>query len=479
MWWWKITIHRSILIALLCSGFVAGVACSMVLHVQAFWGLLAMVVCFACLFVSRRYVIPFACAISLVAGLGYGSAHMGAREVYVSYYEKTVTLKGHIKEDPSVSASGALSLQFDTVTFDSVTMPGTVYGSFRGTSQAKRGDYIVARGEVSKGFGSFPAKVSITTISNVIRPIPGDTGRVVRDWFADQVRKGVPEPQASLGIGFLTGQKSALTPDLADALKIAGLTHIVVSSGYNLTILVRVARKLLARVSKYASAVSASVMIVAFVAITGLSPSMTRAGLVSGMSLAAWYYGHAFHPFVLLPFAAAITVVWQPYYVWGDLGWQLSFSAFAAVMIVAPLLQRYFFGAKEPGVFRQILGETIAAHLVTIPIIALSFGTISHVAIIANLLVVPFVPIAMLLTFLVGVGEILHIAFIEILGQVTSWLLGYMVVVAQYVASLSWAQTPITAEGWVWVVYGVLLVAGCWWMWRATAYSFRSGESPL
>jgi competence protein ComEC len=148
-------------------------------------------------------------------------------------------------------------------------------------------------------------------------------------------------------------------------------------------------------------------------------------------------------------------------------------------MIVAPLLQRYFFGAKEPGVFRQILGETIAAHLVTIPIIALSFGTISHVAIIANLLVVPFVPIAMLLTFLVGVGEILHIAFIEILGQVTSWLLGYMVVVAQYVASLSWAQTPITAEGWVWVVYGVLLVAGCWWMWRATAYSFRSGESPL
>jgi competence protein ComEC len=292
------------------------------------------------------------------------------------------------------------------------------------------------------------------------------------------VREKIPEPQASLGIGFLTGQKSALPDDLSDALKIAGLTHIVVASGYNLTILVRMARKLLLNVSKFLSTVSAVGMIVFFVAITGLSPSMTRAGLVSSMSLMAWYYGRAFHPFVLLPLAAAITVIMQPSYVWGDLGWQLSFAAFAGVMIVAPLVQRYFFGEKEPGVFRQVFGETIAAHLVTVPIIALSFGTISHVAIIANLLVVPLVPLAMLLTFIVGILAIANVPLSMLIAEPASWLLGYMVTVARFVSELEWAQSELTIPSWWWIVYVALIGGMCVWIWKVTRFRFGATE-PL
>jgi competence protein ComEC len=282
-----------------------------------------------------------------------------------------------------------------------------------------------------------------------------------------------------LGIGFLTGQKSALPEDLSDALKIAGLTHIVVASGYNLTILVQMARKLFLKVSKYLSAVFSGVMITAFMAITGLSPSMTRAGLVSSLSLMAWYYGHSFHPFVLLPFAAAITVAIQPSYIWGDMGWQLSFSAFAGVMFVAPLLQAYFFGEKAPGVFRQILGETIAAHAVTMPIIALGFGTVSNVAIIANVLVVPLVPLAMLLTFICGLLSVFSIPFAWVISVPTTWLLGYMTSVATFVSELDWAQSEISSSGWVWLLYAVVLVLACFWMWRATKYRFAGGEPLL
>ena len=220
-------------------------------------------------------------------------------------------------------------------------------------------------------------------------------------------------------------------------------------------------------------------MVLAFMLITGLSPSMTRAGLVSSMSLLTWYYGHAFHPFVLLPLAAAITVVFQPSYVWGDLGWQLSFSAFAGVMIVSPLLQAYFFGAKEPGVLRQILGETIAAHLVTTPIIALSFGTVSHVAIVANLLVVPLVPLAMLLTFICGMGVLVGLPFISWVALPTSWLLGYMTQVATFVSDIPWAQTTLALGPLVWLGYALALVAGCVWMWRQTRFNFRTGEPAL
>jgi competence protein ComEC len=196
------------------------------------------------------------------------------------------------------------------------------------------------------------------------------------------------------------------------------------------------------------------------------------------MSLMAWYYGRAFHPFVLLPLAAAITVIMQPSYVWGDLGWQLSFAAFAGVMIVAPLVQRYFFGEKEPGVFRQVFGETIAAHLVTVPIIALSFGTISHVAIIANLLVVPLVPLAMLLTFIVGILAIANVPLSMLIAEPASWLLGYMVTVARFVSELEWAQSELTIPSWWWIVYVALIGGMCVWIWKVTRFRFGATE-PL
>ena len=476
-WWVYTRIHSSWRLALAALAFVCGVAV-VLLYALPWWvGLMALPFAVASLFFTRLYGCIFIAIAWCIVGTAYGSSYRGTTSSYSYYIGQTVTLRGKVKEDISAKASGGLSIQVDTIEINGQQMGGTVLLSSRSSGGALRGDYITVEGTVRPGFASFAASFTVTTVVSVARYGQGDVGRVVRDWFAAMVRRVVPEPQASLGVGFLTGQKTALAPDLADALKVAGLTHIVVASGYNLTILVRMARKVFVKLSKYMSAVSASLMIIAFIAITGLSPSMTRAGLVSGISLLSSYYGHGFHPLVLLPVAAAITVGLQPSYVWGDLGWQLSFSAFLGVMIVGPLLQAYFFGNEEPGIFRQILGETIAAHIVTLPIIAISFGVVSHVAIIANILVVPLVPLAMLLTFLCGLAAIVSIPFVAILALPTSWLLGYMVNVATFVSELEWAQSDISSNPVVWLLYALIVTGACWWMWYKTKYDFRTGQA--
>lgn len=468
MWRLKTKIHTSWGLALACAGFVIGVALALIVLLEWWYGALALLGIGVYFYFRTVPLLPLLLLSSIVVGLGFGSTHIGTRTIYHGWLGATVVLKGRVKEDPSRAVSGAISLQLDTVAVNNVATPGSVYVSIRGSPAPKRGDIVTIKGTMKEGFGSFPASLGAASIINVTRPIPGDIGRVVRDWFADKVRRHIPEPQASLGIGFLTGQKSDLPNELSEAMKIAGLTHIVVASGYNLTILVSMARKLFLKVSKYVSAVSAGAMILLFIGITGLSPSMTRAGLVSGMSLLAWYYGRAFHPFVLLSIAAAATLLFQPSFAWGDLGWQLSFAAFIGVMFVAPLLQHYFFGDAEPGLLRQIMGETIAAHLVTLPIIALSFGTVSHVAIIANMLVVPLVPIAMLLTFIVGVLSIANSSIVSFIAQPAGWLLSYMVEVARFVSELEWAQTAIDVPVWVWCVYVILLGGVCVWVAKAT-----------
>jgi competence protein ComEC len=467
-------IHISWLIAIPCLAFVVGTWAALYLSLNNWWLTLIGFACVAvALWRKRMYVIPVLVIGGGLIGLWHGSASHEELKIYEPLIGAQIIMTGTVKEDPTFNEKNKLFLQLNKIIIAGHELPGSIWTSVSPNKEIKRGDEVTLKGTMMEGFGTFPAILNNARVTGLNHPQPGDIGRVVRDWFADKIRLAIPEPQASLGIGYLTGQKSALPNDLAEALQIAGLTHIVVASGYNLTILVRLSRRLFMRISKFAAAAGSAMMIASFVAMTGLSPSMTRAGLVSGLSLLAWYYGRGFHPFVLLPLAAAITVAVQPSYVWGDLGWQLSFSAFAAVMIVTPLFQRFFFGDSEPSTVRQVLGETVGAHLVTLPIVALSFGVISNVAIPANLLIVPFVPIAMLLTFISGLAGIIAPGGAELVGIPASWLLGYMTTVAEFLAELPWAQAGVEIPWWAVPTYYVVMIAICIYMQKATGFKLR------
>lgn len=473
LWRLRQRIHVSWMIALGCLFFVVGVWMAQYFPLSMWWMIAATLLAVLGVWQRQVVVLPCIAVAGALFGICYGSVVTSGLEVYRPLVGAQIRIEGTVKEDLSTTPKGLVVLQLNHVRYKADDMPGTVWVSLLGHPTIKRGDRVIVSGELSPGFGTLAASIFTAKVLSVSQPHPGDIGRVVRDWFADAIRKGIPEPEASLGIGYLTGQKSALPPDLAVALQIAGLSHIVVASGYNLTILVRLARRAFIKASKFLAVFASGIMIVGFIAMTGLSPSMTRAGLVSGLSLLTWYYGRQFHPFVLLPFAAAITVLFQPSYAWGDVGWQLSFAAFAAVMIVGPLLQAYFFGEKEPGIVRQVLGETVAAHIVTVPIVVPVFGLLSNVAIPANILIVPLVPLAMLLTFIVGVTALAMPSIVEIVGIPASWLLHYMTYTSQYLAGLPWAQTKLSPTWWMVVGYIVLLIVACVYMQRKTHFSLR------
>jgi len=480
LWQFRRKIHTSWLIAICSVAIVIGTACVPLIE-QSFFGapvwLVVGLAALAVVFWRRSvYLLPAVVIAGLLVGLWRGSLLESQLVVYENMMNHTVTLSGKVTDDPDAGQRDETLLRLGNISVDGHMVSGKVWVSAEKAGDIKRGDRVTVQGAVSEGFGSFAAAIYEAQMVRWQRPQPGDVARQVRDWFADKVRLGISEPQSSLGLGYLLGQRRALPAELQQALVVTGLTHVVVASGYNLTILVRLARRLFEKVSKYLSALSAGAMIVAFMAITGASPSMSRAGLVSGLSLAAWYYGRKFHPLVILPFAAAITVLIDPTYAWNDLGWQLSFAAFGGVMILAPLLQRYFFGDKEPGTVRQILGETISAQIATLPIIILAFGQFSTVALFSNLLILPLVPLAMLLTFVTGLGAIVIPGAAPIVGVPAEWLLTYMTSVVHYFAGLPWAQMIIQIQPWQAALAYGLIVSVCLYLWRATKFNLRNSN---
>lgn len=479
--WWilKRRIHISWLIAVGAAGCVMGVVLAAYVPIGWFshyvWIVVGGIAMAATFYYRYLIMIIFCVGGGILIGLWRGGVDQAQFTAYKKVIGHTIEVRGVIQEDIDQRPNGQYVIKLGSVMYGEVSLPGVLWVTSYHDRGAMRSDRITVHGKVSEGFGNFPGAMYRADILKVERPHPGDVALHVRDAFGSAVRSVVPEPEVSLGLGYLLGQRRALPEELAESLRIAGLTHVIVASGYNLTILVRFARRIFAKVSRYTALMTSGGLVLGFIAVTGMSPSMSRAGLVTGLSLLAWYYGRKFHPLVLLPLAAAITVLINPSYAWGDIGWQLSFAAFAGVMILAPLLQAYFFGEKKPGVIRQIMGETIAAQLVTLPIIILAFGQLSNVALIANLLILPLVPLAMALTFVTGLGALTFPAVGMALAIPTTWLLQYMTTVATYLANLPWAMTDIEV-GWLVLLMYVLLVAVCMYMQRATKLHLRDAN---
>jgi competence protein ComEC len=474
----KKKIHTSWLIAWLSFGFLVGIALSIFSWSKAFtdsaWLVISASLFIFALIKHRAYFVFFALVAGLFFGLWRGALERQALANYQPYYGKNIAINGKVTQDTSYGPQGDQRIRLGYVKIGNQSLPEEIWVSTTSTIDIKRGDLLKIHGQLNQGFGNIPASMYRARIIKDTRPYPGDIGIRIRDKFAEGTKKAIPEPEASLGLGYLVGQSSTLPENLDQQIKTVGLTHAVVASGYNLTILVTFATGIFTKKSKFLAIFTSSLMISAFMLITGFSPSMSRAGLVSGLGLLAWYYGRKIHPLVLLPFAAAITVIIRPAYIWGDIGWYLSFTAFIGVIILAPLVHHYFWRAsKKSHKIRQLFIETISAQLATGAIILLVFHQYSPYALIANLLVLPFVPFAMLFTFFAGLAGLFAPAIATWVGLPATFLLTYSIHVIGYIAGLPNAKTEIIFNVYELILAYAFLLLVVLYLWKITSHKFR------
>lgn len=381
----------------------------------------------------RCNVLTLALLCLLFFGIGWwrGSIYMDKLAIHESFHYEKVVLVGKVTEDAVYGERYQLEFSIEDVR---VLMPertelvGNVTVRGFGEAAIYRGDVIQAEGKLFPTRGNNLASVSFAKLTVLERGTFWLDN--MRRNFAAGMQSALPEPAASFGLGLLIGQRSTLPEDTKEQLRQVGLTHIIAVSGYNLTIIVLACRRLLAKRSKYQATFACLALIGLFLLITGSSPPIVRASIISILAIAAWYYGRTIKPMVLLLVAAAITVLANPIYLWGNVSWYLSFLAFFGVLVVAPLVTRRLFGAKEPKILVSILIESTCASLLVLPYILYIFGETSLVSLPANLLVIPLIPLAMLLALVAGLMGMWLPAVAGWFAWPANWLLTYMLDIA-------------------------------------------------
>lgn len=229
----------------------------------------------------------------------------------------------------------------------------------------------------------------------------------VRSASQQIIARLLPEPEAALLTGILLGVESGIDPALYDQFNRTGTSHIIVISGFNISIIARIMTALLGRVVGQKRAFAPVVMgIVLYVLLVGADAAVLRAGLMGILVVWAAYLQRQSTAAVSLFVAGAAMTALNPLTLW-DVGFQLSFMATLSLILFATPMTTRFEAAATPRLpaaaarwlipfVNDALIVTLAATILTLPLMAYYFGRISLVSPLTNLLVLPVQPSVMI-----------------------------------------------------------------------------------
>lgn len=283
---------------------------------------------------------------------------------------------------------------------------------------------------------------------------------LIRTGFLHRIGERFAEPGSALLAGLLLGEKSSLGPQLEEDFRKAGVIHIIVLSGFNITIIGTAVMYVLSGLPRRVSIVFGIVFIVLFSIMTGASATVVRSAIMAVSGLLATLFYRVYDVPRALFLAAFLMVLFEPGVLIFDPSFQLSFLSTIGLIYLSPLIERRLMWCRETP--RTILTATLSTQLFVLPYLLYSIGDVSLVSIFTNLAILPTIPFAMLFGFVATLTPLV-VAIVPV--TLAHALLAYIFIVVRFFANLPFATVAIPYFP-AWLMVGWYGITGCILFWK-------------
>ena len=268
----------------------------------------------------------------------------------------------------------------------------------------------------------------------------------------------------------LTGDKSLLPESDYVAMQETGLAHIFAVSGLHCAFLVTLLSLLIPPTHRRTLCAVASAVLVFYMLLTGLSPSVARACVMQLFLLSAPLFRRGSDPLTSLAAALTVILLVNPYAV-GSVSLQLSFAATLGMVLLSGRLYKSFTGwyrGRNRAVRAALsflaanLAATLGALVFTAPLTAYYFNILSLVAPLAGLLAVPAAGYAFMSAFVSALLGLVWTPLGHLAGYVPLLLVKYILWVAHLLLAVPYHAvyfTNVYLRVWLLYVYAAFL--GC------------------
>jgi len=264
-----------------------------------------------------------------------------------------------------------------------------------------------------------------------------------KDSFLNKINFSIPEPESLLMGGLILGEKSYFNESLRQSFVDTGTIHIVALSGYNVTIVAEWIIKMFSFLPNNISFSLGILGILLFVVMAGGASTAVRAGVMAILALVARATGRNYDVARALVLAGVLMIFFNPFILAFDVSFQLSFIATIAVIFLSPKMEKYFMWVTKRFGLRDVVCITFSAYLFVLPFILYKMGNLSIVALPANILILPFIPLTMIFGFMTGFLGFVWSVFSLPFGFVSYLFLHYELSIISFFSNLPFASFSI------------------------------------
>ncbi|MDX9991332.1 MAG: ComEC/Rec2 family competence protein [Anaerolineales bacterium] len=423
--------------------------------------------------------------------------------IYYNDFPRTVWVTGTLESPPDLRDSYQnLQVKVHAVDFGDgdIAISGRLLIRARQAQDLHYGDLIRARGDITTpaenevfSYRDYLAQHGIHSSMSAARvtllPQPGQKNIAwaflyrIKASLSNRIYLLFPDPEASLLHGILLGDDDGMSPDLQQAFKNTGTSHIIAISGFNIAIIVAIFLAFFSRIfGKRIGALFAILGIVAYTLLVGAEASVVRAAFMGTLSILAMQLGRRNLTLNALAFTAVVMALWNPL-VLGDVGFQLSFAATLGIVLYTQPLQdatarrlRRFLPAS---LVENLIGPlsnyflmTLAAQITALPVIAYHFGRISIASLFVNPLILPAQPPLMIVGGLAVLASHLYLPLGKVLAAIAWPFAAYSIRVVELFDKLPNAAI-LTGE------FSLLLLIGFYGLLFAATFSPQPLKTKL
>lgn len=280
----------------------------------------------------------------------------------------------------------------------------------------------------------------------------------IKSHLQKNIDKAIPAPQSGLLSGLLLGGDDKLSKEMQTNFSRTGMTHIVAVSGYNVTIIAEYLMLLGIFLGLWRKQAFwfALIGIFLFVLLVGFPASAVRAGIMGTLLLWAMKNGRLANAQNAIIFSAGIMLLINPLLLRYDIGFQLSFLATIGIVYFSPFLENQMMKKYRAFGIWEILILTLSAQIFVLPVILYNFKNLSLISPLANVLVLPIIPLTMFLGFMLIVFQFIFPPLATVFSWLTFLPLKYETAIIQFLAGLEYSSMAIENFPW----YGI----GLWYI---------------
>ena len=273
----------------------------------------------------------------------------------------------------------------------------------------------------------------------------------------EAVTSSLDPTRAALLRGLAVGDTERLDLAILDAFRRAGLSHLLAVSGSNVAIVGGAVALALRPVGLVARVAAGAAALGLYLLVVGPEPSVLRATVMGAIALVALATGTRTDPLAALGVAVLVLIALRPGLVY-SVGLHLSVAATAGIVLWGEAVARR--AGRLPRVISVPLGVSIGAQLAVAPLLVGTFGELSLVAPVANLLAAPAVPPATVLSLAAALAHGLNPTAGTFLARLAEPWAAWIVWVGEVFGALPWAALTLPKQAWL--LLGAVVVGGVW-----------------